>query len=73
MVGHEAIRENMHLVFLGVVLQPSQIGVAIVIGKEHLLATIAPLGDVMGHAGADGSGETGHAQNLTRRTARNKG
>jgi hypothetical protein len=30
--------------------------VAILIGKEHLLATIAPLGDVMGDLGANRTG-----------------
>ena len=31
----------------------------------HLLPTVAPLGDVMGDAGTDGSGEAGHAGRLT--------
>lgn len=55
-IGHEAIRENI-----------PEIGRAIGVRKEHLLVTIAPLGVVMGQAGADGSGAAGHAGNLASR------
>jgi hypothetical protein len=64
MVGHEAIRENIDLVFFGIVLQPSQIDEMIIIAKEYVLAAITPLGNMMRHAGADGSGEPGHVENL---------
>lgn len=59
-VAHQAVGEHLDLVFLGVVLQPAQIGLAIVVCKEHLLAPIAPLGDVVGDAGTDGAGKAGH-------------
>jgi hypothetical protein len=61
MVGHEAIRENIDLVFFGIVLQPSEIGETIIIAKEYVLAAITPLGNVeargrrqFGRAGACG-------------------
>ena len=44
------------IILFGVVLQPSQIGAAILIGEEHLLATIASLGD-----GASGRRRFGRA------------
>jgi hypothetical protein len=73
MVGHEAIRENIDLVFLGVVLQLPQIGETIIIAKEYVLAAITALGNMMRHAGADGSGESGHTANLPRGTYGDKG
>ena len=56
MVGHETIGENLDRVFLGILLEPVKISRTIRIGEEYLLATIAPLGDVMGNAGTNGSG-----------------
>jgi hypothetical protein len=35
------------------------VGHAICVRKEHIFATLAPLAEVMGHAGADGSGKAG--------------
>ena len=41
-------------------LQPGQIGSAVVVREKHVLAAIAPLGDVVGDVGEDGAGEAGH-------------
>lgn len=60
MIGHETVRENINVVFLCVLTQPFQIGNPIAVGKEDVLTAIAPLCDVMGHAGADGSRQARH-------------
>jgi hypothetical protein len=46
-IGHQAIGQNLNLIFAGVLTQPIQIGVTIFIGKEHRVATVAALRDVM--------------------------
>jgi len=73
MVGHEAIRENFHAVSFGIVLQPRQVGAAIFIGKEHVVPTIAPLSDMVGHVGTDSSSKAGHMYILTGSAVRKKG
>ena len=65
MVGHQAIREYSHLIFFSVFLQPVQVGLPIFVREKDVLAAIPPLGDVMGHLGANGSGKTRHEQNLS--------
>ena len=47
----------------------SQISVSVPVAKDYVPAAIAPLGDVMGRAGENSSGEAGHAGRLTRAPA----
>jgi hypothetical protein len=46
-IDHQAIGQNLNLIFTGVLAQPIQIGVTIFIGEEHRVATVAALRDVM--------------------------
>jgi hypothetical protein len=55
-VGHQAIGQNLNLIFAGVLTQPIQIGVTIFIGKEHRVATVTALRDVMWDLGEYGAG-----------------
>ena len=71
-IGHQAIGEKLNLVRLGVLLQLTQIGKPIFIGKKDIFAAIDPLSDVMGYVGADGPGKSRHRHNLSWRRARNK-
>jgi len=63
-IRHEAIRQDLHVVLMAVVLQPGQIGVAIIIREKDVLTPIPTLGNMMGHVRKYGSGETRHGGNM---------
>ena len=50
MVGHEAIGHDIRLVLVAVFPQPLEIDRSVV-SEEHRLASVTPLGDVMGNTG----------------------
>jgi hypothetical protein len=60
MVRHQAPSPDLSLRLLRRHAQLIEIKAVIIIGKKHLLAPVAALGDVMGKAGNDDAGETGH-------------
>ena len=64
MVGHQAIGEDFHLVFLGILLEPIQAGVAIFVHKKDVLAAISTLSDMVRYIGTHSSGKTWHGYNL---------
>src|SRR3989344_5050987 len=57
-VGHQAIGEHAHAVFRAVLSQPREIGRSIRVAKEHVLAAVAALGDVVWNTGEDGAGDS---------------
>ena len=48
MIIHKAIGQNLDMAGLAIGVQPREIGATVAIGKKCLLASIAPLGNVMG-------------------------
>jgi hypothetical protein len=50
MVAHQAIADQFQRVFVRLLFQQLQIHPAIIIDKEHILAVVAALGDMMGES-----------------------
>ena len=67
MIGHQAIGQYFNLVLFGVVFQPRQIHQAIIIVKEHRLASIATLGDVVRKTCKYGSGQSRHWRSILKK------
>jgi hypothetical protein len=61
-IGHQAISRDFHLEFGRIFTEPSEIGLAVLIIKKHILAAVSALGDVVGQMGEDGSGGAWHAE-----------
>ena len=57
----QTIGQDIHPILGTIGLQPGQIHLPIVIREKHVLASISPLGNVVGDVGEDGAGETRHA------------
>ena len=49
MVGHQAIGEYFQPVLLAIFLEPVEIGLSVFISIKNIFATIATLGNVVGH------------------------
>src|SRR4029450_7923989 len=67
MIGHQTVGEDSHGVLIAIGLQPFEIGTAVLVGKEHVLAAIPPLRDMMRDVGEDSAGESGHVETLAER------
>jgi hypothetical protein len=55
-VGHQAVGEDLQAVLLGLLLQKLQVHPPVVIHKEHVLAVVPALCDMMRAPNGDGSG-----------------
>ena len=64
MVWHEAIGPDRHGSLVHLPAQDIAIDILIAVFEEDRLAAIAACGDVMGTAGNDNAGETGHTVRL---------
>ena len=65
MVWHQAIAPNRHPLFAAPLGHQFQVGRVVSVVEERLLSAVAPLGNVVGHAGYDQSRQSCHAQNIT--------
>lgn len=64
MIGHQAVREHVHPMFLSIFCQPFQIGRTIRIRKKHIFTAIATLRNVMRYPGTNDSRHPWHTENL---------
>ncbi len=60
MVRHQAPGPDLDPALAAPLGHQGEIGPVVVVAEEGLLATITPLGDVMGDAGGYDAGDTGH-------------
>jgi hypothetical protein len=61
-VGHQAISPHLGAGTPAAFGQQVEIKGVVALFEERLVATVAPLGDVMGQAGNDEAGKAGHAE-----------
>lgn len=72
-IGHQAIAGNRDAMFSGILPQPREIGLAVRVIKEHVLAPVPALGDVVRHLGKNRTGNAGHDAHIAQRGRQNKG
>jgi hypothetical protein len=68
-IAHETVSQDFYTVMIRVVTQPTQVGVAICVGEKDLLATVAPLGDMVRDAGKDDAAQSWHVETILRASA----
>jgi len=59
-VCHQAVAQYFKPAPDSLVLQHLQVGNAVRVSQEYVLPIVATLGDVMGQAGDDDAGDSGH-------------
>lgn len=60
MVRHQAVRPHLEAPPLTLLLEKAQVRAVVLLLETDWLATVAPLGDVVGQAGDTDAGEAGH-------------
>jgi len=47
-IGHQTVRQHIHIMFLTISLQPVKISQPILVREEHIIPPVPALGDMMG-------------------------
>jgi hypothetical protein len=55
MVGHQAVSQNVYLVFIAICLQPTEIGISVVIREKDILSSVSTLSNVAWYTGKHSS------------------
>jgi len=63
MIGHKAVGKDLQPRLVGVLDQELEITLPVFVAEEYVLATIAPLSDMVREAGDYDSGDSGHKAN----------
>ena len=65
MIGHETVSGNGEAISLTLGVQQVEMHLPISINKEHTLAVITPLGDMMRHTSDDCASDSWHGTSLS--------
>ena len=65
MIGHQAVGENAYVISRAILTHPLEIRTPVRVREENILSPITALGDMVRHAGENGSRKPGHLGRLS--------